>query len=178
MLAAGTPFVLLDDARQGGSRTLYRDPHAIVATRDPAEIRGCLVRIRAAAADGWHAAGWIAYDAGHALDARLAQLARSAAATEPWLLWFGLFATAQWLVPGELEHMLPDPAGAWAGAPRPLIERVAYDAAFARVSALIAAGDIYQANLSLRAAVRVHGHPLALCAAARGRARRLGRDRA
>ena len=60
--------------------------------------------------------------------------------------------------------LLPDPAGGWAGAAVPRINRAAYDAAFARVAALIAAGDLYQANLTLRADVAVLGDPLALYA--------------
>jgi len=60
--------------------------------------------------------------------------------------------------------LLPDPAGAWAAAPRPRIARATYDEALARVLEMIRAGDIYQANLTLRADVAVAGDPLALYA--------------
>jgi para-aminobenzoate synthetase/4-amino-4-deoxychorismate lyase len=170
MLPADTPFVLLDDARPGGTQTLYRDPVEIVAARTPEEIRPAFARLRAAMAAGQHAAGWIGYEAGHALDPKLGPLARPAPADAPWLLWFGLFERAEPLAPDTLEAMLPDPAGAWTGEPRPLITRGAYDAALERTKALIAAGDIYQANLSFRATVAIHGHPLALYARLRGQA--------
>jgi para-aminobenzoate synthetase / 4-amino-4-deoxychorismate lyase len=66
--------------------------------------------------------------------------------------------------------LLPDPQSGWAGAPRPDIARADYDSALARVKAYIEAGDIYQANLSLRASVAMLGHPLALYAGLRRRA--------
>ena len=52
----------------------------------------------------------------------------------------------------------------------PTIDRAAYDAAFDRVKAYIAAGDIYQANLTFPADVPVAGDPLALYARIRARA--------
>jgi para-aminobenzoate synthetase/4-amino-4-deoxychorismate lyase len=164
MLPTDAPFVLLDDAREGGTQTLYRNPVEIVSARTSAEIAPALARLRAATAAGRHAAGWMSYEAGHALDPKLAPLAVPAGPDDPWLLWFGLFAEAETLAPGALEDMLPDPAGAWAGKPRPLISRDDYDIALDRTKALIAAGDIYQANLSFRATVPVTGAPLALYA--------------
>ena len=67
------PFVLLDDARPGGETWLHAEPREIVATRDPAEVRDCLARLR-----GRDAAGFIAYEAGHALEPKLAPLAQRA----------------------------------------------------------------------------------------------------
>jgi len=170
MLPADAPFVLLDDARANGAQTLYREPVEIISARAPDEVRPALQRVRGAIAQGKHAAGWIGYEAGHALDPKLSPLARRAAPEEPWLLWFGLFETAETLAPDTLEGLLPDPAGAWASDPRPLIDRADYDAALERTKAFIAAGDIYQANLSFRATVALHGHPLAHYARLRAQA--------
>ena len=156
MLPADPPFVLLDDARPGGGALLFRDPLAIVATRDPAEVRPSLEAVRRHLAAGRHAAGYLAYDAGHALEPGMAP-----APVDGWLLWFGIFAAPEPIVP---EAFLPDPAGAWAGRPIPAVAFEAYNAAFDRVRELISAGDIYQANLAYRADVAIHGHPLALYA--------------
>ncbi len=158
MLARDRPFVLLDDARSG-TGTLLRDPVEIVTAHRMAEVRPALDRLRAARGRGLHAAGWIGYEAGYALEPRLAPLAPPPGDLP--LLWFGLFAQAEQASPADL---LPDPAGGWMGPPRPGVTRAAYDAAFARVAEWIAAGDIYQANLSFRAAVPFAGHPLALYA--------------
>jgi para-aminobenzoate synthetase/4-amino-4-deoxychorismate lyase len=170
MLPADAPFVLLDDARTGGTQTLYRDPVEIVCARTPEQVRPALAVLRAATQQGHHAAGWMGYEAGHALDPKLSPLEQSPRAGDPWLLWFGLFETAETLAPGALDAMLPDPAGAWASEPRPLIARADYDTALERTKALIAAGDIYQANLSFRATVTTQGSPLALYARLRAQA--------
>ena len=66
---------------------------------------------------------------------------------------------------------LPDPAGAWIGAPVPAVTRDAYMAQVRAVLDLIAAGDIYQANLSYRATVALAGDPLAAYAQLRVKAR-------
>jgi len=160
------PFVLLDDARPGGADArLYRDPVRIVTAKTPDEVRSALAALDAARVDGLHAAGYLAYEAGHALEPKLGTPAVSGP-----LLWFGLFRDFETIAADDVAARLPDPAGAWLGRPRPGITRAAYDAAFARVHEWIEAGDIYQANLSFRASVRVLGDPLAAYAAIRGRA--------
>jgi len=162
MLAAGAPFVLLDDARPGGPRFLYRNPVGRIEAARPDDVAPALERVRAALADGKHVAGWMAYEAGHALEPRLAPLAHPGEGLP--LLWFGLFEHVEQVAPAALENWLGDAAGAWIGEPRPLISRAGYDKAHARVQQLIAAGDIYQANLSFRADVSVQGNPLAIYA--------------
>ena len=160
MASLSGPFVLLDDARPGGRALLYEHPLGLVETSDYAEVRPALERLR-----GRHAAGFLSYEAGYALEDRLAPLR-----LEPVLplLWFGLFDPPRAV---DAEAVLPDPEGAWAGAPRPLVAQVEYEAALAAVKAHIEAGDIYQANLTFQNEVPVAGHPLALYAALRRRAR-------
>lgn len=158
--------MLLDDQREGaGPARLYRDPAEIVHVREPGEVRAALARLRGT---GRESAGFLAYEAGHALEPKLARLGRTAAGGEPPLLWFGLFDRAEEV---DAERLLPDPAGAWAGPPRPLIERADYEARVAEAREHILAGDVYQANLTFPADVPTAGHPLALYAALRKRAR-------
>ena len=173
MIAPPPPFVLLDDARLSGRgrARLYRDPVETIEARTPGEVAPALERLRAARADGLHAAGWLGYEAGHALEPRLAPFAAPATPEAPPLLWFGLFRDVALLDEAAVAAFLPDPAGAWAGRPRPRITRAAYDAAARRVLDYIAAGDIYQANLSFRADVPVAGAPLALYARMRDASR-------
>jgi para-aminobenzoate synthetase/4-amino-4-deoxychorismate lyase len=168
MIDPGQPFVLLDDARIGGTggTRLYTDPVEIVATDDPAALAASLERLRRASRDGLHVAGYIAYEAGHLLEPRLREQAASA---EGNYLWFGLFRGHREIAPDDLAALLPDPAGVWASEPAPMIERGEYDAALARVKEYIVAGDIYQANLTFPAVVRTAGHPLALYARLRAR---------
>ncbi|MEA3004186.1 MAG: para-aminobenzoate synthetase / 4-amino-4-deoxychorismate lyase [Sphingomonadales bacterium] len=163
---AGTPFVLLDDARtEGAPARLFTAPSGIIETRDPGQIGACLDRLREMPR---HAAGFIAYEAGYALEPKLAPLRRAPDAADPPLLWFGRFERSEEV---DAAALLPDPASAWAGRPRPLVAREDHEAAMATIREHILAGDIYQANLTFQAEIRTAGHPIALYAALRQRAR-------
>lgn len=165
-----TPFVLLDDARVAGAAMarLYVDPVEIVVTRRMENIAAAMEALRTATLGGLHAAGYLSYEAGHALEPTLTPLV--AAHTDAPLLWFGLFRGFEEIAASNVEAMLPDAAGAWIGSPAPDISRAGYDLAMARVQGLIEAGDIYQANLTFGATVKTVGHPLALYAGLRSRA--------
>ena len=161
MTLLDTPFVLLDDARPGGAGArLYHGVLQIVQADMRGSVADALEQLRGG--DG-HIAGMLGYEAASGLEPRAAT--REAPAPS---LWFGRFARREPVDPAAL---LPDPAGAWAGTPLPGITRADYQAQFARVADYIAAGDIYQANLTFRAAVPVAGHPAALYALLRSRAR-------
>jgi para-aminobenzoate synthetase/4-amino-4-deoxychorismate lyase len=159
------PYVLLDDASGtasgavGTPARLYRDPVDIVRADTPAEVQPALDRLRDARKAGLHAAGYLTYEAGAAFSAKSV-----AVGNEGPLLWFGLFADYEEIAANDVAARLPDPAGAWTGAPVPLIDRDTYDASLSRVLDLIAAGDIYQANLTFAASVPFVGDPLALYA--------------
>jgi para-aminobenzoate synthetase/4-amino-4-deoxychorismate lyase len=156
--------VLLDDARAPEARArLFAGPCEIVETRDPDAVGACLDRLRGAG----YAAGFIAYEAGHSLEPKLAPLRHAPGESDPPLLWFGLFERSEEI---DLAILLPDPASAWAGRPRPLIAREDYEARVEAIVEHILAGDIYQANLTFQTEVRVAGHPFALYAALRERA--------
>lgn len=168
MIGAATPFVLLDDARPGPA-TFFETPVAIVEARAPGEVRPALARLRQAQQWGLHAAGFLSYEAGHALEPKLAPLARPAPDDAPPLLWFGLFEQAQALA--DMGTLLPDPASAWTSPPRPLVSQAEFEAAVADVQTHIAAGNIYQANLTFPAEVLTAGSPLVVYAKLRDRAR-------
>jgi para-aminobenzoate synthetase component 1 len=164
------PFVLFDDARVVGAAParLYRDPVEIVRADTLAQVQPALDRLAEAKDDGLHAAGYLTYEAGFALEGRLA---RKAPATHGPLLWFGLFDGCRFVDPGDVPALLPSADGAAAGPPRPLIDQVAYAAAFAEVAERIRAGEIYQANLTFPCDVALSGDPRAIYAAIRPRAR-------
>ncbi len=160
------PFVLFDDAREGGAPArLYCDPVRIVRADTLAEVGPALDALRDARGEGLHAAGYLTYEAGTALASKPVDVR-----TEGPLLWFGLFAGYETIAAQDVAALLPDPAGAWTGTPRPLIDRDTYDASLSRVLDLIAAGDIYQANLTFAASVPFVGDPLALYARLRRQA--------
>ncbi|MEG3087596.1 aminodeoxychorismate synthase component I [Sphingomonas sp. PB4P5] len=157
------PFILLDDARDGGAGArLYRDPQRIIAAHRTSDIGAALDAMRAAAAA--HVVGFLSYEAGAGLEPAL-EPADSGAP----LLWFGVFERYETIA--NLGDWLPDQAGAWIGTPSPSITRETYDAQLAHVLELIAAGDLYQANLTYRATCKIAGNPLALYAQLRARAK-------
>lgn len=156
------PFVLFDDARPGGSATLYQAPIRIIRADRAAEVPAALAELSRAIGEGASVAGYLHYEAGAALVPGLN--ARSAAAP---LLWFGVFDSADTV---DVTAGLPDPAGAWIGEVEPAIDAERYAAQCNTVLDLIAAGDLYQANLTFGATVPIAGHPLAIYAAIRPRA--------
>jgi len=162
-LTLDTPFVLIDDARAGGSARLYRSPQATIRAVSVAEVPAALDALRRATG---HRAGYIAYEAGAATQPRIAT---PDASTGP-LLWFGIFDTVEPLPPGAVDSLLPDPAGAWVGDAQPLIDFASYARQIDQILGLIRAGDIYQANLTFAGKVPIEGDPLAAYAAIRARA--------
>ena len=164
MADARAPFLLFEDAL--GEGRYYRNPVEIVETSNPDEVKTCLERLREARRRGLHSAGFLSYEAGHALERKLAPLCAAPSPEGPPLLWFGLFDRCE-----EASGLRIEPGAAWASKPRPLIPQADYEAAVAQVKAHIEAGDIYQANLTFRAEVALSGDPLALYASIRTRAR-------
>ena len=174
-LSASAPFVLLDDARETGARParLYRDPVDVVVAQRPDEVEGALARIEALSAQGLHLAGHMAYEAGLALEPKLAPLAAARCGADGPLLWFGAFAgytaIAADEVPGWLASVVAGGA-AWLGPLEPQISPGGYARAFDAIRAAIEAGDIYQANLTLPLAGAYAGDPMAIHARLRGAA--------
>ena len=165
----GGPFVLFDDMRPDGSGArIYEHSIAEVAATSVEEVRPALDRLRAAVADGKHAAGFIAYDAAYALEPKLWAYARHG---DGPLLWFGLFDGVRALTPEELEATLGNPVGATTSRPSPRISRSDYLAAADKVRDHLFAGDFYQANLTFGCDVRLLGDPLAAYARLRQRSR-------
>lgn len=165
LLHDATPFVLLDDARPGGTARLYRNPRAVVQADTPEDVAPLLQALEDARAEGQAVAGFLSYETGRVIEG----MAPAPAGALP-LGWFGIFDAHEQLDAEALATLLPDPAGAWIGTPEPELDYAAYAEAFDRVRGWIEAGDIYQANLTFRATAPVLGDPRALYAAIRPRA--------
>ena len=166
------PFILLDDARLEGARAsrLYEAPEEIVVARDASEVEAALARIGAVPG---HWAGYLAYEAGLALEPRLAALAPARTGAAGPLVWFARFARMREMVPDEAERWV---AAQVSGAGRlgpldPQVSPGGYARAFARMREAIHAGDIYQANLTFQLGGSWSGDPLAIYADLRRDAR-------
>lgn len=152
------PFLLFDDARSDAPARLYSAPRREVVAWTVEEVLPALERLQQATRAGAHAAGFLAYEAGHALDPALAAPDRTG---ESPLLWFGLFDGFEEVA---AEKWLPGPAASHVTAPKPRISREAYLAAAAEVHEHLLAGDFYQANLTFACDVRFAGSPASLYA--------------
>jgi para-aminobenzoate synthetase / 4-amino-4-deoxychorismate lyase len=167
------PYVLLDDSLTPGGRSLlYTEPEQIVAADAPDEVEPALDQISAGLARGLHAAGFFAYELGYCLEPKLKGLLPDDHRVP--LLWIGLFrdprplddeATRAWLERnGAAERAkISDLALSWP--------RERYDRAFIKVEDYIAAGDVYQINLTMKYRFAFEGDPVALYAALRRKQR-------
>jgi len=134
-------FDSLDPARGAGSY-LFRGATEVIEAWETGAVVPALRRIEREVARGRHAAGFLAYEAGAAFD--------SAFATVPAgdrfpLLLFGIFESRLVADPTEA------PVGRYAlGPATPSISAEAYRRDVERILDLIAAGDTYQVNHTLR----------------------------
>jgi len=171
-----SPFVLLDDARTAEAAAdalLYEAPQALFVATRPEEVAGVLAAAEAArVAEGGSLAGYIAYEAGLALEPRLAPHAAARAGAAGPLVWLGLFGAPRRIpaaaVPGWLADRAQGPGT--LGPMEPQLSPGGYVAAFEALREAIRAGDIYQANLTYPLAGSFRGDPVGLYASLRAAA--------
>jgi para-aminobenzoate synthetase/4-amino-4-deoxychorismate lyase len=150
------PFALLWD-RQIGAARLFTAPQEVAEGTD---VDALLARIAGWAEAGDWSVGALSYEAGAALDPALMALTRG----NPWLR-FSRHGAPRLLDTEALQELL----GHWRtpatlGPLRPRVAPADWQSAVGRVREWIAAGDIYQANLTFPAELALQGHPLALFA--------------
>lgn len=168
--------MLLDDARESGAADalLYETPVEIFAAFHASEVETALARAEAARAEGRGTlAGYIAYEAGLALEPKLAGLADARSGAAGPLVWLGLFDEPQRIAADDVTAWLAQQADGPASL-GPLDSQLSpggYEAAFETLREAIHAGDIYQANLTYPLAGSYRGEPLAIYAQLRAAAK-------
>jgi para-aminobenzoate synthetase/4-amino-4-deoxychorismate lyase len=167
-LLSGTCVLLEDRLSPGTNARLYRNPLSIVCCTQRHKIENAFDEIEAGLKSGLHAAGFLSYELGYALEPKLeGKVTRDCDAP---LLWFGLFGP-----PEHIPQSILDEAFAAIGPPPPLEDvRYGHDqATHARkveeILDFIRGGDIYQANLTFPISFRIAGDRLRLYAALRSR---------
>ncbi|RNJ64343.1 MAG: aminodeoxychorismate synthase component I [Porphyrobacter sp. IPPAS B-1204] len=167
------PFVLLDDARAGegaADALLYEAPRALFVAHRPDEVEAVLAAAETArVAQGGALAGYIAYEAGLALEPKLAGLAAARTGAAGPLVWLGLFDAPRRIAAADVPAWLQQTAQGTGhiGPMEPQLSPGGYAAAFAAMREAIHAGDIYQANLTYPLAGSFRGDPVGLYAALR-----------
>jgi len=171
-MADRQPFVLLDDARASGAvdAHVYDAPRQIFVARRADEVADVMAAADAARqAEGGTLAGYIAYEAGLALEPKLRGLADARSGAAGPLVWLGLFDDVQILPADTVPDWLAARSKGTAslGPLDPQLSPGGYEQAFNALQEAIQAGDIYQANLTLPLAGSYRGDPIALYAALR-----------
>ncbi len=153
-----------DDLTPGSGRSFrLADPAGVLMARRPGDVPGTIEAAEGAAARGLWVGGFVAYEAAPGLDPALTTRARDRA--DPFaelpLAWFALFERREDvapLAPPTADRSEPDVDSPW----RPSVDRAAYDEAIGRIRELIAAGETYQVNHTLRLRARIAGDPRGL----------------
>ncbi len=125
----------------------FSRPEAVITAMDTASVAPALAKIETAVKQGKYAAGFISYEAAPAFDPAF----QTYPADGFPLLWFGIFPS-----PGEELSGFPT-SGTATPTPTPRITRECYTATLDRIRQHIAAGDIYQANFTIRTGLRLDG---------------------
>jgi len=166
-------YILLDDSLTPGGRSLlFTAPERVVAAYAPEEIDAALDDISEGLARGLHAAGFFAYELGYCLEPKLTHLLP--AERRMPLFWVGLFHAPRSLDDSGTRAWLDEHGGterAKISGLRLSWTREQYDRAFQAVEDYIAAGDVYQINLTLKYHFEFEGDSVAFYAALRRKQR-------
>lgn len=167
------PFVLLDDSLTSGGRgLLFTQPVEVVTATKPADVEAALQTVSEGLARGLHAAGYFAYELGYCLEPKLKGLLPEGRRVP--LLWIGLFEKPEELNDDQTRVWLDDNGGAERAKISNLHlswTREQYASAFEAVKDYIAAGDVYQINLTQKFLFDFEGDAVALYAALRRKQR-------
>ncbi len=157
--------MILIEHGPGGEPAFFDAPREVVAAWQLGDVRRVLARAEEARATGAWLAGYVAYEAGYALEPKLAgQMPRKRPGP---LVALGIYDAP---LPADptLERAAREGRSTWMTAPEPLVGRRAYGNAARKVFDYIAAGDCYQVNLTFPMAARlVSGTTLGLYGAFR-----------
>lgn len=166
-----SPFVLLDDSLTSGERSLlFEQAEEIVCVDRPEDVYSGLRRISDGLERGLHAAGYFSYELGYCLEPKLAGLMPANRAVP--LFWVGLYGEPKRMGDEAVRHWLGERGGAGHAKISNLElswTREEYGRAFRTVQDYIAAGDVYQINLTQKYLFDFEGDPTALYAALRRR---------
>jgi para-aminobenzoate synthetase component 1 len=160
----GAHVILLEHG-PGGTPALFTAPRDVIVAHTPRDVAIALARAEAARAAGAWVAGYVGYEAGYALEPKLARLMPRR--RKGPLVALGVFDGPQDADP-VLARAAAEGRATAMTAPEPLVGRRAYGNAARKVLAYIAAGDCYQVNLTFPMAARlIAGTPLGLYGAFR-----------
>jgi para-aminobenzoate synthetase component 1 len=137
--------MILVEHGPNGQAALFAGALGVVVAWKAGDLAQALTDLDAARARGHWVAGWIAYEAGYAMEPRLAGLMPKLAGP---LLCFGIYDRPQDASPVLAQAAAEGRVGVSLDPAVPMISQAEYARAFDQVKAYIAAGDCYQINLT------------------------------
>ncbi len=160
----GGCMILLEHGPKGQA-ALFDGALAVHQAWAAPEVGPALAALDAARAQGRWVAGWLAYEAGYAVEQRLGGLMPMGAGP---LLCFGVYDRPQ--DPAVVLARARDQARVRIAPVVPMVSQAEYGAAFSRVKDYISAGDCYQINLTFPMVTRLlEGSALGLYGALKAR---------
>lgn len=138
----------------GGRAVAFERPRALFVAQTADEVAARIAAAEEARAQGAWIAGYIAYEAGYALEPRLH--ARMPEGRRGPLVCLAAFDAPE-AAGAVFDRAAEEGRGLRLAPLEPCVTPEAYRAAFARVQAYIAAGDCYQINLTFPIASRLLG---------------------
>jgi para-aminobenzoate synthetase/4-amino-4-deoxychorismate lyase len=159
MFSPGT-ILLHDNLNAAGPSLLFSAPRETLIAHDAASARSALRRIASASEEGLWAAGYLAYELGFLFEERLEHFLPERSRTP--LLWVGLYDQPQRPSRDEIAKLLASAGDGSARDIAPSLDFPHYARAFSKVKELIASGDTYQVNLTMKARFQLDGDPLGL----------------
>ena len=128
----------------------FTNPHRIISVAGIDDVHNALQEIeRLVEKDGWHAAGFVSYEAAPAFDSALHVLS----AEDFPLLWFGLYPEPHIIKTTEVfakRLVGRDLGGLVVLNWQPGIDRKSYNTAIEKIKDAIALGNTYQVNYAMR----------------------------
>ena len=148
----GAQAVILVEHGPSGEPALFQRPREVIVAQRAGEVGRALSRAERARAAGAWLAGYVAYEAGYALEPKLRPLMPRRRPGP--LVMLGVFAGPE-AARGILDRAAELGRDSRMSPPDPRINRAVYDRAMARVQGYIAAGDCYQVNLTFPMTARL-----------------------
>lgn len=163
--AADASMILVENG-PAGRAALFGRMRSMIRADTAAEVTGAFDALDRARSEGYWCAGFATYELGYALESRLAPLMPGT--RDLPLLLFGVYDAPDSAAP-ILARAAAEAAGVRLSSPCPAWTETEHGQAIRQVLAYIAAGDIYQVNLTMQMRAAAEGTALGLYGALRAR---------
>ncbi|TGM90704.1 aminodeoxychorismate synthase component I [Leptospira licerasiae] len=148
------PFIYLGEGFSAEGCLVLTEPNEILTTNRRSEAKKILSEIQNKVAQGFHAAGWISYEAG---DLFLNPDNMEEVSEDP-LFWFGIFSGRKVLGPTEIsdwESKFKDKG--YSAEIKSGIDFKEYEENFHKIRNFLYEGDIYQVNFTFPLEIELEG---------------------